>query len=124
MTEKRQVRGLLDVIAAELGGAEWGCTEPPLGLGFGATSDAQRWAEIGYLTDRLADLNAQIGNRNRRKGRPSKGRYETIDAERAFRLWSIAHDIAAHGLGPIPDVGPTSAYAPDRTMSARYRLFA
>ena len=95
MTEKRQVRGLLDVIAAEFEGAEWEFIEPPLGLGFSTTPEARRWATIGYLTERLAELDAQTAKHKQRKGRPSKGQYEDIGCERALRLWCLAHHIDA-----------------------------
>ncbi|GAG18884.1 unnamed protein product, partial [marine sediment metagenome] len=53
------------------------------------------WAMIGYLTDRLAELDAQTAKLKPRKGRPPKNPHDNIDANRARALWRIAHVIGA-----------------------------
>ncbi len=90
MADKKQVRGLMDLIPAMAEGVEWEYIGPPIGLGLGATPDAQRWAEIGYLQEQLWTLKAAT---KRKRGRPRKESRLSADSMRAFILWCLANGV-------------------------------
>ncbi len=95
MTEKPKVRGLMDMIPAEIEGTERKFSDAWLELGLGATPNARRWAKLGYLTEQIANLKAAQAQTKPRRGRPSVQPHRSIDARRAFTLWWLAHDLGA-----------------------------
>lgn len=84
----RKVCGLLDCVEADSTGEPWPLdnSEPLafLGLGLGASHDARRYAMLGYIAERQAELEKRLAEM---KPQPSRGRprkqFPAIDEERA-----------------------------------------
>ena len=103
MTDKKQVKGLLDYISLKPGEeAEYATnSEDPYsedyvsGMGLGATEEAKLYAKIGRLyheIENMKDANSQIDVTDKTKtlGRPKKQKALGIHQVRALILWHIA----------------------------------
>ena len=101
MSEKRQVRGLLDMLDAEQKGEPWEWEAEPIGvvpgMGLGATAQATRWARLGMLTEMRAFVERAVI----RVGRPLKSDTASLDSKRAFALWRLVK-MQREGLMPKP----------------------
>ena len=105
MTETRKVTGLLGVVAAEAEGAEWEVSTALQngvvpGMGLGASPDAIRWAQQGWLAEEKA---RRTQKPKRAANRPPKDRYMDIDCIRAFSAWRMAQQLRK--LLPECDIG-------------------
>ncbi|MGY6634843.1 MAG: hypothetical protein ACXIU8_14040 [Alkalilacustris sp.] len=100
MSEKRKVRGLLDMLDAERSGEAWEWAEPASdfvpGMGIGATAQATRWAWLGMQMEAAAAVERAL---KRPAGRPTKDRLLTKDAVRAFAVWRMCYALRHDVLG-------------------------
>ena len=91
MTSKRTVKGILDIVMN--GETEWVLAQPsPIYMpqvGFGATSDAIRWAYIGFMLELGANIDLKF---KKLSGRPKLEEYQDIDCRRAFAIWIYVHE--------------------------------
>ena len=105
MTDKKQIKGLLDYISLKPGEeAEYVAnSEDPYsedyvsGMGLGATEEAKLYAKIGKLyheTENIKEANSQIDVTDKTKtlGRPKKQKVLELHQVRAFHLWRIAQE--------------------------------
>ena len=100
MTDKKQVKGLLDYISLKPGeDAEYAPnTEGYVtGMGLGATEEAKFFAKTGKLyheIENMKDANSQIDVTDKTKtlGRPKKQKALGIHQVRALILWHIAQE--------------------------------
>ena len=105
MTDKKQIRGLLDYISLKPGEeAEYVLnSEDPYsegyvsGMGLGATVEAKIFAKIGKLyheTENIKEAIEQIDVTDKTKtlGRPKKQKVLELHQVRAFHLWRIAQE--------------------------------
>ena len=92
MTDKKQVKGLLDYISlksdeeAEVAPNSEGYV---FGMGLGATEETKRWAYKGFLLEsgeRFEKINKKIN------GRPKVSFLLGIDQKRVFALWFMIKD--------------------------------
>lgn len=94
MNEKRQVRGLLDMLDAEREGQlwEWEALAPGVvpGMGLGASSQATRWAWLGMQMEAEAAIQNTL---KRPAHRPAKDPLLSKDAVRAFAVWRMCHGL-------------------------------
>jgi hypothetical protein len=88
----RKVRGLLDVVDAEANGEAWVLDDSDplagIGLGLGATPEAQRLVMLGLLSEREAELDRRLAELKRGKGRPREP--ISIDEKRAEAVLGAA----------------------------------
>ena len=107
MTDKKQVKGLLDYISLKPGEeAEYVLnSEDPYsegyvsGMGLGATEEAKLYAKIGKLyheTETIKEANNQTSATDTKKisGRPRKQKTLGIHQVRALHLWQIAQEFS------------------------------
>jgi len=105
MTDRKQIKGLLDYISLKPGEeAEYAQnSEDPYsedyvsGMGLGATEEAKLYAKIGRLyheIENMKDANSQIDVTDKTKtlGRPKKQKALGIHQVRALILWHIAQE--------------------------------
>ncbi|MDC0636087.1 hypothetical protein OAP02_00430 [Amylibacter sp.] len=105
MTDKKQVKGLLDYISLKPDEkAEYALnSEDPYsedyvsGMGLGATVEAKIFAKIGKLyheTENIKEATEQIDVTDKTKtlGRPKKQKVLELHQVRAFHLWRIAQE--------------------------------
>jgi len=102
VSEKRKVRGLLDMLDAEQQEQPWEWEADPRGvvpgMGLGATAQATRWALLGMQVEAKAAIENAL---KRGVGRPGKGDRGGIDERRAFALWMLVK-MQRQGLLPKP----------------------
>lgn len=79
-----KVKGLLDVAAAEANGSYWQLDTESIGLGFGTTEHAKRWAELGQSVETYLRI---LKHARRGPGQPSKAPTQTNDAKRALLIY-------------------------------------
>jgi len=100
MTDKKQVKGLLDYISLKPGEeAEYAPNSEGYvtGMGLGATEEAKFFAKTGKLyheIENMKDANSQIDVTDKTKtlGRPKKQKALGIHQVRALILWHIAQE--------------------------------
>jgi hypothetical protein len=80
---------------ADLSGPKFAFLLSELGLDGLTGEDATRYLLLGFLNETLANLDSQLEKLKLGPGRPSKDILEQIDAKRAFKLWSFAHNLKA-----------------------------
>ena len=92
MTDKKQIKGLLDYISLKPGEeAEYATNSEDYvsGMGFGATKQATRWAYKGFLLEsgeRIEKIKKKIN------GRPKVSFFKKKDNLRVFALWYMIKD--------------------------------
>ena len=105
MNQKRKVRGLLDLVEAEMLGEDWEIEESSpdfvFGMGTGATKEATRWAYLGMLWEQREVLKRAY---KRPAHRPKKHPYLTKDATRAFSAWKMCRSIRASIGKPFAEI--------------------
>jgi hypothetical protein len=82
MKENEKVRGLLDIAGSDACLSEQALTDLMLGLGWGATDQARRWALIGFALEEKMKL-------RRPAHRPKQDPITHKDAIRAFAAWQM-----------------------------------
>ena len=100
MTDKKQIKGLLDYISLKPGEeAEYAPNSEGYvtGMGLGATEEAKFFAKTGKLyheIENMKDANSQIDVTDKTKtlGRPKKQKALGIHQVRALILWHIAQE--------------------------------
>jgi hypothetical protein len=82
---RRKVRGLLDVMDAEVNGQAWVLDSTDalagIGLGLGASQEARELALVGLFSRCIADIDKKLADLEPKKGRPKV--IITIDVRRA-----------------------------------------
>ena len=94
MTDKKQIKGLLDYISLKPGEeAEYAPNSEDYvsGMGLGATKQATRWAYKGFLLENRERLESITKKTN---GRPTKSFFEKKDNLRVFALWYMIKNLA------------------------------
>ena len=99
MTDKKQIKGLLDYISLKPGEeADFATNSEDYvsGMGLGATEEAKLYAKIGRLyheIENMKDANSQIDVTDKTKtlGRPRSKRFRNTSSSR-FHLWHIAQE--------------------------------
>jgi hypothetical protein len=86
MKKDENLRGLLDIEGSDTDPLEHFLTDLTLGLGWGATDQARRWALIGFALE-------QERNLRRPPHRPKQDPITHKDAIRAFAAWQMCWNL-------------------------------
>jgi len=100
-----KVKGLLDIMEAEVTGQDWALDNSDplafLGLGLGASPEAKHYAFLGFLAERQAELEKRMSDI---KPKPARGRpsvHVSIDEKRAASVLG-ARDLYIQKTGRLP----------------------